>query len=487
MSEVPERTASGSKKPEERASKRARIEEPAGEGRSSTAPAGVSDPSHEDERNQDGPNQRNLNRNTSQDLRKRLTHIEEGQTVLLELPSGNIKPVTMLAGASINLGKFGSFEADDLIGLPYGLTYEIDDHNENDTGGTSKGKGKGKARSGRLRAVVNATLSELQETDATNEFINDENASQALNHLDIRALKEAGKTGEDIIKIVTESNSSFSQKTVYAQDKFVKRKAQKHLKLFTPLTPSAHNVTTWNFLKNADRVRNLRADSLAQMLSMAEVRAGGKYLVVDALGGLLTGAIIERVGADGRVILLNDNDSPPTLELMTTLNLRQATVDNVLRSLNWAQAEESWSLPELPTEIETLQRDGQPVNTREKSKIKRRRATFAMIAETRREFFEGDFDALLIASDYEPFSIFSRLVPRLAGSASIVVHSCFLQPLMDAHARMRLKPEYLNISVSEPWLRRYQVYPGRMHPEMNTSATGGYLLHAIRVLPEEDP
>ena len=36
---------------------------------------------------------------------------------------------------------------------------------------------------------------------------------------------------------------------------------------------------------------------------------------------------------------------------------------------------------------------------------------------------ETMFESLIIASDYEPYSILERLVPYLSGSASIVIHS----------------------------------------------------------------
>lgn len=46
---------------------------------------------------------------------------------------------------------------------------------------------------------------------------------------------------------------------------------------------------------------------------------------------------------------------------------------------------------------------------------------------------------------------------------------------------MRLVPSYLAPSITESWLRRYQVLPGRMHPTMSASGSGGFILHAIKV------
>lgn len=80
-----------------------------------------------------------------------------------------------------------------------------------------------------------------------------------------------------------------------------------------------------------------------------------------------------------------------------------------------------------------------------------------------------------------PPSFLSRLTPYLAGSAPIVVYSQFQSVLAQTLNGMRSRPEYLAPSLTESFMRRYQVLPGRTHPTMSTSGTGGYLLHTLRV------
>ena len=85
--------------------------------------------------------------------------------------------------------------------------------------------------------------------------------------------------------------------------------------------------------------------------------------------------------------------------------------------------------------------------------------------------------SLLVASEYDPLSIMEKLSAYLAGSAPIVVHSAYLQVgsmlscsfaviiikdyrwqiLAELQSSLRDKPEYLGPSVTEGWLRRYQV------------------------------
>jgi hypothetical protein len=67
--------------------------------------------------------------------------IRAGDTILLRLPTGDIKsckleadsyvafriasPDNLTPSRMVNLGKFGSFLADELVSQPYGLTYEV--------------------------------------------------------------------------------------------------------------------------------------------------------------------------------------------------------------------------------------------------------------------------------------------------------------------------------------------------------------------------
>lgn len=76
----------------------------------------------------------------------------------------------------------------------------------------------------------------------------------------------------------------------------------------------------------------------------------------------------------------------------------------------------------------------------QKSRLNKRRAANDTLTQNREELFAGEFEGcdrflqftessyshpsrLIVASQYDPWSILERLSPYLAGSASIVVHS----------------------------------------------------------------
>ncbi|GAA6064134.1 hypothetical protein JCM10212_005135 [Sporobolomyces blumeae] len=438
--------------------------------------------------------------------------------VVLKLPSGQLKPIKVLPDGKVSLGKYGSFKTGQLVNRVYGQTYEI-------------------LSDGTLEAVQ-ATLNEIEETAANNEHI-ESTGAQNLTFVDIQALKDSGMSGREIIQKQIEEHKSYELKTEYSKEKYMKRKEAKYIPIFTPLAPTIHQLTDYNFERTPSKTRDLRPDTLANLLAMANVRPGSRLLVVENVGGLIVGACVERMGGTGRIMVVNDADSPPDLHLVEPFNF-SATDLEPIHYVHWAATEPSWTPPELPLEHEAVpprrvpssaaattaaadegtgsnrleDRTGDstaaesevPSGTeqgqtdeekeremkrlrnlrnkvqREAAKLKKRRATFEKAREMRDEFFAGEYDGLIIASEYEPHSIIERLIPFLAGSASIVVYSPYIQPLNPALMSLRSNPLILHPTIHEPFLRRYQVLPGRTHPEMQGMSSGGFLLSATRVV-----
>lgn len=74
------------------------------------------------------------------------------------------------------------------------------------------------------------------------------------------------------------------------------------MQLFTPLEPTVHQIAQFHFEKPAQqsKTRELRPDTLANMLAMANVRPGSRLLVVEDMGGMIVAAAVERMGGASR-------------------------------------------------------------------------------------------------------------------------------------------------------------------------------------------
>ncbi|KAG6889975.1 hypothetical protein C0995_012935 [Termitomyces sp. Mi166 len=394
-------------------------------------------------------------------LESRSPVIEAGDLVLLKIPNGDIKGVKVEKDSTVTIGRLGSFYANELINQPYGLAFEI----------VNK----------RLKVVPPRTLREVEDTDATNELINDGEFVQPLTIEEIQKFKATGVHVSEIIKKQIEQHANYSLKTEYSKEKYKKRKEAKYSKSFTTIEPTLFNVCDYWFNKDQARIRDLRTDSLSQLLNLANIRPGGRYIAVDDASGLVVAGILERMGGQGRLMTICDTDSPPAYPVVANMNFRPYLVSGVLVSLNWATSEEGYVPIIPPSDIP----QDQIRSERQKSRLNKRKAVTNLVTNTREELFNGEFDSLIVASQYDPWSILQRLVPYVSGSGSIVVYSPQIQILTDLQTQMRATTQYLSPNITETWLRRYQVLPGRTHPTMNTSGSGGYLLHALKIY--DDP
>lgn len=89
-----------------------------------------------------------------------------------------------------------------------------------------------------------------------------------------------------------------------AQEKYLKKKTEKYTVRATVERPTARSLAETLFSWRPERIQYMRADTLAMLLTMANVGAHGRALVLDACGGLVTGAVAERMGGFGQVSLL---------------------------------------------------------------------------------------------------------------------------------------------------------------------------------------
>ncbi|KAL7422886.1 tRNA (adenine(58)-N(1))-methyltransferase non-catalytic subunit trm6 [Cryptotrichosporon argae] len=450
-------------------------------------------------------------------LLRRVTRIAEGDNVFLKLPSDTIKAVTTTEGGLVQLGKFGAFPMSQLIGLHYDVTYEIvpgpnagsdaevertDEESMNEAPGAgpdgngkkkkAKGKGKGRDRGDvqegrdgkhagwknvlrplKQREVLEAVVDDISET---NEFIVDSRDERdLLTHEEIRDLKAQGVTADEIIERQLEKHDAFALKTDFSKEKWMKRKESKYLQTIRPFAPTTPNIVNHYATRAPASILYLREDSLSQLLVHANVRPDGRYLVVDDTGGLVTGAVLDRMGCQGRVLVITDSDSPPAWAILQAMNFGEASA--CVKWLTWLQAEEGYARPPLPDEEEGM------ASNKRLNKLKRHDMLNAELNGVRDELHSGGWDAVILATELSPISVISRLTPFLGGSNSLAVYTPFQQVAAETLQYCRRDVNYLAANMTESWQRTYQVLPGRTHPMMMTSGTGGFLLHATRVIP----
>ncbi|KAJ2733563.1 tRNA (adenine(58)-N(1))-methyltransferase non-catalytic subunit trm6 [Coemansia sp. Cherry 401B] len=387
-----------------------------------------------------------------------LTVVKAGDSIIIRMPSTNSKFVCIKADTTISLGKFGSFMANELIGKPFGNTYEIE-------------------KGGTIRPHKQAGFDGAEITEANNQEIVDNPDAQKLSFEEIEALKKQSLAGDvsaqEIISSLTENNESFAKKTEFSKSKYIQRKQRKFMKSFVPLEATVYNVCDYFFGVNPGKIRGIRNDTLSQVLSLANVYSKARVLAVDDGQGLLISALLSRIADGGMVFGVHDGDVG-NYDVLRYMNFSPECKDR-LRTLPWAKLYHKMEpfaevLSENPTD-------------QERTGFARRQRGHAKLSENIDTLNRGEFDALVISTNYNLLSVIRKLVPFLGGSRMLVVYDQSKEALTEAYAQLRESPEFLNVQLTESWLREYQVLPNRTHPLMNMSGGGGFILSAIHLAP----
>jgi tRNA (adenine-N(1)-)-methyltransferase non-catalytic subunit len=93
-------------------------------------------------------------------------------------------------------------------------------------------------------------------------------------------------------------------------------------------------------------------------------------------------------------------------------------------------------------------------------------------------------DSVIIATRYDPTATLMGLLPYLAPSCPFVIYCEFIEPLTECFREIQKQNLAINLRLSDTWMREYQILPGRTHPNMTISQSGGFILTGIKLCPE---
>ncbi|NWQ99826.1 TRM6 methyltransferase, partial [Paradoxornis webbianus] len=404
------------------------------------------------------------------------------------------------------------FYLDNAIGHIYGTTFEV----------TSGGHLQPKQE-------VEETTTEAKEAGTDNRNIVDDGKSQKLTHDDIKALKDKGIKGQEIVQQLIENSTTFRDKTEFAQDKYIKKKKKKYEAVITIVKPSTRILSTMYYAREPGKINHLRYDTLAQMLTLGNIHAGTKMIVMETCAGLVLGAVMERMGGYGSIIQMYPGGGP-VRAATSCFGFPRGFFDNVHEfPLSRVQSvlcgtfsseekavlhEDTNGLPEdrqlqpeeepaaeAPMEISPAEEqdttdisaeDGEFKENREKENKESVREKQMKQWERRKKLKEAaallrerNADGLIVASKFHPTPLLLSLLEFVAPSRPFVVYCQYKEPLLECYTKLRERGGVINLKLSESWLRNYQVLPDRSHPKLTMSGGGGYLLSGITVLLEK--
>lgn len=348
-------------------------------------------------------------------------------------------------------------------------------------------------RVNKKRGLDTELLDPALETQRNNAQLYDRNESQKLTQEQITALKASGEASSDqIVDMLIENSATFASKTEFSQEKYIKKKKAKHGTDVTvhPLTLARLAETFWE--RDSRKIRGMRPDTVAMVMSMANIHAGVNSLVVENCSGLLLGSLLYRQQGLGYVVHAFENNQkrtegvkrfnfPPEVHSALLQIPLEKLLDGSVPVVSGASAAKSSAAKSSAAEEAKEQKSDKDVEmaTETPSAPASAPAPVDCTAET---ILSHQVDVILLATRYDPFPLLLALWPYLKPAGRFVVFDDVLESLSNTHARLSAADSGLgdeapvNLTLTECFFRDLQVLPNRTHPFVNMSASGGYLL-----------
>ncbi|XP_022144389.1 tRNA (adenine(58)-N(1))-methyltransferase non-catalytic subunit trm6 [Momordica charantia] len=429
----------------------------------------------------------------------------EGCSVLLDINDGDRLVFARLSPAStLKIGN-KSYSLKPLIGCPFGSLFQI----ENVAGGPHLSRVMPSREEG-INCQETEKMKEEQVTKdelRDNRAIVDNNKAQSLSSEDIDAMRSQGATGDEIVEALIANSATFEKKTVFSQEKYRLRKQKKYAPRVLVRRPFTRSICEAYFKKYPARIGFLRVDALSLLLSFANVTSNSDVLVLDMVGGLLTGAVAERLGGKGSVCNTYLGNNPNHMDIVRIFNFDDEICARIMRSplidLASSQVDSSKSNGEHEASINAEEQASEPVSMDESAvpstdqpselnsesivspltkAFKCAKAGDKAPSEVVNSWKENGFTSLIIAApQLDAWSLVKDLLPLVSNSAPFAIYHQYLQPLATCMHKLQLERMAISLQISEPWLREYQVLPSRTHPFMQMNAFGGYILSGTKI------
>lgn len=249
----------------------------------------------------------------------------EGCSVLLDVNDGDrLVFARLFPSSTLKIGnKRCSLRP--LIGCPFGSLFQLESG--------SKGPYLSRISAAAEGDDVNEKDAEQPNSEnKDNRSLVDNNTAQSLSGEDIDAMQREGATGDQIIEALIANSSTFGKKTLFSQEKYRRRKQKKYAPKVLLRRPFARSICEAYFKKYPVRIGFMRVDTLSLLLSFANIGAYSDVLIVDMVGGIVVGAVAERLGGNGHVCNAYFGDTPYPMDIVGIFNFNNEICGRIFQS-----------------------------------------------------------------------------------------------------------------------------------------------------------
>jgi tRNA (adenine-N(1)-)-methyltransferase non-catalytic subunit len=307
------------------------------------------------------------------------------------------------------------------------------------------------------KEFLNENKFEDEEIEYTNEKIignsnkeiyQSDNA-QKLTDDEIKDLKEKTKNKDELIKTILENNTSMEKRTIFSQEKIIKKKTKKYKNLIWITSTSLFNIIETFFIIDPKIINYLRMDTISTMLINTNFMEG-KTLIFEETNNILTQAYCMRTPYNGKVIsLFKEKICNKNLNIFNLTRKQKSLISYM--NINCFLNKESFGYDIF---------------------IKK---------------FQNYFSNLVIClkMDIEIPIYFFNLLPFLKYSGNIIIFGKDKEILINIDKILNENKLGIDTKIIETITREYQILELRTHPMMNNKGYSGYVLVSYKTVPLE--
>ena len=307
------------------------------------------------------------------------------------------------------------------------------------------------------KEFLNENKFEDEEIEYTNEKIignsnkeiyQSDNA-QKLTDDEIKDLKEKTKNKDELIKTILENNTSMEKRTIFSQEKIIKKKTKKYKNLIWITSTSLFNIIETFFIIDPKIINYLRMDTISTMLINTNFMEG-KTLIFEETNNILTQAYCMRTPYNGKVIsLFKEKICNKNLNIFNLTRKQKSLISYM--NINCFLNKESFGYDIF---------------------IKK---------------FQNYFSNLVIClkMDIEIPIYFFNLLPFLKYSGNIIIFGKDKEILINIDKILNENKLGIDTKIIETITREYQILELRTHPMTNNKGYSGYVLVSYKAAPLE--
>lgn len=283
----------------------------------------------------------------------------------------------------------------------------------------------------------------------TNKEIYQSDNAQKLTDDEIKDLKEKTKNKDELIKTILENNTSMEKRTIFSQEKIIKKKTKKYKNLIWITSTSLFNIIETFFIIDPKIINYLRMDTISTMLINTNFMEG-KTLIFEETNNILTQAYCMRTPYNGKVIsLFKEKICNKNLNIFNLTRKQKSLISYM--NINCFLNKKSFGY------------------------------------DIFNQKFQNYFSNLVIClkMDIEIPIYFFNLLPFLKYSGNIIIFGKDKEILINIDKILNENKLGIDTKIIETITREYQILELRTHPMMNNKGYSGYVLVSYKTVPLE--